>query len=169
LEKAVPEPSSYVLVSVRIPGENPSTALQSTDLLHYIENSKEQCMSIRHIVTALTITFILPPSSTAATAREKSLINNDWRFTKADPPAITVDLSCARLQSWILPTGNLFIRDAGRRFPVPNNIFPDSILYAEADSDNSAWRPFNLPHDWRKDRKLKLPIKGILSTSMSAP
>jgi beta-galactosidase len=106
-------------------------------------------MSIRHIVAALAIAlFILPSVSAAASSRERLLINNEWRFTKEDPPGNTVDLSYARLRSWILPTGNLFIRDAERRFPVPNNIFPDSISYAEADFDDSAWRLLDLPHDW---------------------
>jgi beta-galactosidase len=109
-------------------------------------------MSTWRIAAAVVIAFSLQiPASHAAnptSLRERLLINNDWRFTKSDPPGNAVDLSYARLQFSILQTGNLFIKDAAHRFPVPNNIPRDSVPYTDPDFDDSAWRPLNLPHDW---------------------
>jgi beta-galactosidase len=104
------------------------------------------------LLTVLAIAFSLStPVSAAATAalsRERLLVNNNWRFMKGDPLANAVDLSYDRLKSWILPTGNSFIIEAGRRFPVPDSPFPDTIPYTEASFDDSAWRLLDLPHDW---------------------
>jgi beta-galactosidase len=101
-------------------------------------------------VFAIALFFHMPVSHAAAGAlfREQLLVNNNWRFAKGDPPASAVDLGYARLKPWILPTGNPFIGEAARSFPVPNNPFPDAVPYAEAGFDDSSWRLLDLPHDW---------------------
>ena len=89
------------------------------------------------------------PTAGAGQARERISINDDWRFTKDDPPGNQVSLlydvrpevsearddrpadaepeAAARaratvptIKAWILPTGNAFIKDAARRHTRPN-------------------------------------------------
>jgi beta-galactosidase len=108
-------------------------------------------MWTRLLTVLAIVSFFHTPLSAAATAapsRERLPFNGNWRFTKGDPPDSTADLSYARLKSWILPTGNPFIREAGRRFPVPDNSFLDAISYTEPAFDDSSWQRLDLPHDW---------------------
>jgi beta-galactosidase len=109
--------------------------------------------------------------------RERISINADWRFHKGDPEGIAGKLDYdvrpqvirsedgkvadARpeqatkvaprnspvLKSWILPSGNAFIRDKARwhKRPAGN---PGSDVAFVADYDDSAWQRVTLPHDW---------------------
>ncbi|HEY0947402.1 MAG TPA: beta-galactosidase GalB [Opitutaceae bacterium] len=113
-----------------------------------------------------------------ASPRTRLSINNDWRFQKDNPPGNTVSLlydvrpavqgrrddgpADARpteavkpaasdqtvIKSWILPTGNAFIKDPARRFPRPAGNCGGDVAYVRGDFDDSSWRRVDLPHDW---------------------
>ena len=84
----------------------------------------------------------------SASPRERISLNDDWRFTKVDPPGIEGSLAYDKIKQWILPTGNAFIKDEARRYAQPKDHPCAGIAYAQADFDDSAWRRLDLPHDW---------------------
>src|SRR6185503_10177845 len=98
------------------------------------------------------------PAPVATAGRERISINDDWRFTKDDPPGTTAGLlydvrpavtdagddrpadaeperaTAARatvptLKPWILPTANPFITDPSHRHPRPAGNAGDSVPY----------------------------------------
>lgn len=111
-------------------------------------------------------------SASVAAQRERLLIDNDWRFTKDDPPNNKVSLlydvrpkgTASRspatvatgeespppqvVKAWILPSGNTFLKDptSGPQRPVGN--LGEGIEYVAPDFDDSSWRAVNLPHDY---------------------
>jgi beta-galactosidase len=117
-----------------------------------------------------------PPAAPGA-QRERIPINDEWRFTKGDPPDNTVsllydvrpDASDARddrpadaeprpaakvvsavptIKRWILPTGNRFIKDPTKRHARPSGNWGADVPYVRRDFDDSSWRRVDLPHDW---------------------
>ena len=116
--------------------------------------------------------------SVERTPRERIAINDNWRFQKDDPPGNTVSLiydvrpevrdqrddrpadaqpqaaerraapAQTIIKQWILPTGNDFIADPGRRHARPTENWGADVAYVQPDFDDSSWRRVNLPHDW---------------------
>src|SRR5436190_1893384 len=101
------------------------------------------------------------------TTRTRRLIDEDWRFIKGDPPGPTVSLlydlrsqPAARgaqptpppevpvVKSWILPTGNSFLKNSGKRFMRPTGNLGDGVAYIATSFDDNSWRNVNLPHDY---------------------
>lgn len=109
-------------------------------------------MPARSVLTALAFAVILlstsMQSADLASPRERISINDDWRFTKGDPPGIADSLAYDRIKQWLLPTGNAFIKDEGRGYKPPQEGFGERISYAQASFDDSGWRRLDLPHDW---------------------
>jgi beta-galactosidase len=109
-------------------------------------------MSRRRIFLAaaslLLLQIAVAQATESSTPRERTSINNDWRFTKNDPPGLAVNLSYGAIKQWILPTGNGLIKDESHRFKKPETHFGESIPYAESTFDDSSWRLLDLPHDW---------------------
>ena len=110
-------------------------------------------------------------------ARERILIDDDWRFQKGDPAGATGLLYDVRpplkeegkdkapdaaaeeavkagptvqpiLKPWILPTGNTFIKDPSRRFVRPPGNPGRGLSYVQPNYDDSGWQHVTLPHDW---------------------
>jgi len=116
------------------------------------------------------LAFATQVGGAADLPRERISINDNWRFTKGDPPGNTASLlydlrpqwpkpsgagtqavataSPAVIKQWILPTGNDFIKDASRKFVRPQGNLEDGVAYAQPGFDDSSWRQINLPHDW---------------------
>jgi len=121
--------------------------------------------------------------------RERLSINDDWTFFKyasaeqadsliydvrpvvtdkkddkaADSKpteAVRVDTKRFVLKSWILPTGNDFIKDPTKRYTkVSGNPGADFPL-VQASFDDRSWEHVNLPHDWA--------IKGPFQTGWNS-
>ncbi len=113
-----------------------------------------------------------------AAPRERISLDEDWRFTKGDPPGMTANLlydvrpevknadenrvadaqpkeaeqlvahGQAVLKPWILPTGNAFIADPARRYRRPPGDPGGGVAYVQAKFDDSTWDRVTLPHDW---------------------
>ncbi|HEX5221302.1 MAG TPA: beta-galactosidase GalB [Verrucomicrobiae bacterium] len=113
----------------------------------------------------------------ADSPRERTLINDNWRFSKGDATTdprllydVRPDVSDRRddraadaeptaaekiaatnrsvLKPWILPTGSAFIQDAAKRHVRPETEPAVTASYAQSSFDDSSWRLLNLPHDW---------------------
>jgi beta-galactosidase len=52
------------------------------------------------------------------------------------------------LKSWILPTGNRFLKDSAKRFVRPEGNPGGDVAYVQSGFDDSGWRQVTLPHDW---------------------
>jgi len=111
------------------------------------------------------------PAATAdepgTSPRSRVLINDDWRFTKGDPPGNAIDLhydtlanaggqdtaqavnaSGPTVKSWILPNGNDFLKDPSKAATRPEGNLGDGVPYIAPDFDDTAWQQVNLPHDY---------------------
>lgn len=148
--------------------------------------SNSTTFSVRAFVVALGLGSLaaLSPAAAGTTGeaaapspRERTSINDDWRFQHDDPPGNSVSLqydvrpevadqkddrpadaaptdavklatAAAVTKSWILPTGNAFIKDPARRFARPPGKWAGNVAYFQPDFDDHAWRRVNLPHDW---------------------
>jgi beta-galactosidase len=109
-------------------------------------------MRLRPMFTVLTSVGVLltvaAGSASGVSPRETIALNNDWRFIKQDSPDAGNTLDYEKIKSWILPTGNAFIKDEARRHLPPRDNFATPIAYAQPDFDDRAWRRLDLPHDW---------------------
>jgi beta-galactosidase len=102
--------------------------------------------------------------------RTRRLIDEGWRFIKGDPPGNSISLlydlrpqpgvrgapatpppEVPVVKSWILPTGNNFLKDPGKRFSRPAGNLGDGVGYVAAGFDDSAWQKVNVPHDYAID------------------
>lgn len=52
------------------------------------------------------------------------------------------------LKSWILPTGNAFIKDSKQRYTRPSGNPGADFPFVQATFDDKDWQPVSLPHDW---------------------
>jgi beta-galactosidase len=109
--------------------------------------------------------------------RERISIDDDWQFQKGDPAGTTGLLYDVRprlegevkdkapdaaaevavkagpamqpiLKPWILPTGNVFIKDPSHRFVRPPGNPGGDVSYVQPNYDDSGWQHVTLPHDW---------------------
>jgi beta-galactosidase len=99
--------------------------------------------------------------------RERVSINNDWRFTKGDPPGMTTNLTllaqraggrggaagggqAANDELWpfILASSNDFIKDPAKRYAPTGTFDASGAPYAAAGFNDSGWRQLDLPHDF---------------------
>ncbi len=104
-------------------------------------------------------------------ARERLLIDDDWRFTYNDPPNNTVSLlydvrpvrGAAQgaaadgaaneappqvVKAWILPSGNAFLKDPAHGAKRPDGNLGEGVAYIAPEFDDRDWRKVNLPHDY---------------------
>jgi len=122
----------------------------------------------------------------AESPRERISINNDWRFTRNDPVAGTLDATTdgltdnldypinpgrggrgatttpavdttSGIAAFVLPTGNDFIADPAKRYVRPNGNFGANVSYVSPTFNDADWRKLDLPHDFA--------IEGPFSTS----
>jgi beta-galactosidase len=125
---------------------------------------KNKILPLAALLLAQTIIFAASPDS----PRERILLDDGWRFIKADAADAGTNLNYSAIKAWVLPAGNPFtskvpaVRPDGE--PVTN------LSFAQPDFDDSQWRLLNLPHDWGVeaafDKNLpgdtgKLPWAGI--------
>lgn len=106
------------------------------------------------------------PSGASATPLEPSprarrSLNAGWRFERGDPPGAPA-LSYDDTQSWVLPSGNPFSTDPGRRLARPPGNVGDGVPYISPTFDDGAWRSVDLPHDYA----IEGPYTNAISSSM---
>ncbi|MDH7453489.1 beta-galactosidase GalB [Luteimonas composti] len=128
-------------------------------------------------LTALVV-LTAPAAAAGPSPRSSERLDGGWRFHRGDPPGVdgrldydvrpeversadgrvadarpdeAIRLRADRpvLKPWILPTGNRFIADPGRRHRRPGGE-PDvgDVPFLHADFDDSQWQAVTLPHDW---------------------
>jgi beta-galactosidase len=76
----------------------------------------------------------------ATSPRTRSPINNDWRFTKRDPPNNQTSLPYGTVKSWILPAGNDFLMDPTKRAKRPEGNPGADVAYITASYDDTSWQ-----------------------------
>ena len=131
-------------------------------------------LPIRACLTALAFgSLAVVPANAADLARVS--LDDDWRFTRNDPPGITDNLTYPRaprsgrgrggaasntasnapvfsptsgIAQYILPTGDSFIADPAKRYPKPDGNYGGDVPYVSPAFDDSGWRQLDLPHDF---------------------
>ena len=98
----------------------------------------------------------------SAEPRTRLLLDDDWRFTRGDPPGSTTSLAYADVKSWILPTGNDFLSDPTTRTRRPDGNPGSDVAYTAAAFDDSSWQHVDLPHDYA----IAGPYTSAVSVSM---
>lgn len=93
--------------------------------------------------------------------RERSSLDDGWRFIKDDPGDVGDLLSYPKIKDWLLPTSaELTTNLELQAMPLPaTNPVPD-VAYARPDFDDSQWRLLNLPHDWGIEGPFKQEYPG---------
>jgi len=75
--------------------------------------------------------------------------NNDTKEADAKPTeAVEVVADKEELKSWILPTGNDFLKDTIQHYKRPAGNPGEDFPFVKADFDDSDWETLDLPHDW---------------------
>lgn len=69
------------------------------------------------------------------------------RGGSGETPTPTVDATSG-IAAFILPTGNDFISDPGKRYTKPEGNYGANIAYVSPAFDDSDWRVLDLPHDF---------------------
>ena len=109
--------------------------------------------------------------------RQRISINDNWRFYKYDSAgqadkliydvrpevsnnveniiadakpteAVKIQNNQQVLKSWILPTGNKFIKDSTKHYVRPEGNPGINFAFVQNSFDDSKWESVNLPHDW---------------------
>ena len=133
-----------------------------------------ECLVLLVIAPAVAKT---PVTGSNSIIRQRISINENWRFFKYDSqsaadhliydvrpevrafkddkdadskPTEAVEVVTERqvLKPWILPTGNLFIKDPDRRHKRPEGNPGSDFPFVQKDFDDSKWEKVDLPHDW---------------------
>ncbi len=121
---------------------------------------------------------VAPVSPAAAkTGRERICISEGWKFYRYDSPekadslrydvrpevrneqdskaadsrpteAVAVAASRNVLKSWVLPSGNDFVRDPTKRHTRPAGNPGGDFPFVQAGFNDQAWEGVDLPHDW---------------------
>jgi beta-galactosidase len=108
----------------------------------------------------LVLAFIGYSGSSASFPRTRLLINDDWRFIKGDPSDNKTNLVYSDVKSWILPTGNNFLKDQTRQVKRPDGSFGDDVAYAAPGYDDTSWRKIDLPHDYAVEGPFTSTVSG---------
>jgi beta-galactosidase len=111
------------------------------------------------VLAAMISQIAISQNSNPASPRQRISINDDWRFTKNDPPGIAEDLSYVALKGSILPSGNEFLKNIGF-FVMGDKNWGESITYVQAALDDSSWRRLDLPHDWGVEGQFSTTGRG---------
>lgn len=98
-------------------------------------------------------------SSSSASDRERTSLNQNWRFHRweTNPDGLTYDnrsdqvniTNLQILKPWILPHANEFIPNPSNWYQAPAALPPGgNVSFLQPDFDDSAWATVTLPHDW---------------------
>jgi len=81
--------------------------------------------------------------------RPKVSGSNEYKVADAKPTeAVKVKATQEVLKTWILPSGNDFIKDPQNKHVRPNGNPGGNFQFVMSNFDDSSWEKVNLPHDW---------------------
>lgn len=135
------------------------------------------CFIFCTLLTQTTVIIQAQRKDINAATRERILINDNWRFYKYesllkadsliydvrpeaedrrdDLPADAKPTEAKKvkatqliLKPWILPTGNVFIKNAAKHHIRPIGNPGSNFPFVRKDFDDNSWEKINLPHDW---------------------
>lgn len=129
------------------------------------------------IAISAGVFFTTCTSNLQESPRERISLNQGWKFFKYDSFAVADELvydvrpdihdnrdfrpadekpteaeevSSAKqtLKAWIMPTGNDFIADPGKKYKRPEGNPGEDFPFIQYAFDDGDWADINLPHDW---------------------
>jgi beta-galactosidase len=100
------------------------------------------------LIIAIFITLSMWTTISSATpVRERLSFDSDWLFTKGDPVGIGDELSYTDIKSWVMSTGNQFVK-IGKPTQRPPGNLGGNVAYTQPGYEDSGWQHVTLPHDW---------------------
>jgi beta-galactosidase len=134
-------------------------------------------LAVGAVIAGVVVGALLAAPGNGAAPRTTLRLDAGWRFQKGDPPGadsriLLYDVRPAPrvlgerpaefteaaeqlgpashpvLKPFILPTGNRFIKDPGKRFARPAGNPGGDLPYVQSGFDDSRWAQVDLPHDW---------------------
>ncbi len=104
-----------------------------------------------------SVTLVVEPAPlTAATARERELLDAGWRFELGDPVDVTTNVTyypeisdLAKLESGEIGAGTdteSYMESI--RIDIMATHAGENVSFVQTNYDDSGWRQLNLPHDW---------------------
>ena len=123
---------------------------------------------MRFLASCLFTLVLMVSSASGASPRTRVLINEDWRFVKQDPAGSEAKLGYGDVKSWVLPTGNAFLKDPAKYSIRPDGNVGNNVVYTRAEYDDSSWRRVDLPHDYAVEGPFTNTISGSTGR-LSAP
>jgi beta-galactosidase len=100
---------------------------------------------------ALLLTLGAGRAAADDTLRDRSSLDNDWRFIKDDPADANGQLDYKNVQANVEMTGQDLQNAAPDQEPIPDPVkasVGENVSYTQSGFDDSGWRQLNLPHDW---------------------
>ena len=116
--------------------------------------------TLRSCLLAVFLAPLLSAAPADSAPRERISFNSGWRFIKDDPRAVGEALTYERIKEWILPTGDELLNDPPRRMPRPPGEPGGDVSYTRANFADTAWRSFDLPHDWGIEGPFQQALSG---------
>jgi beta-galactosidase len=109
--------------------------------------------------------WLTAPGCTEAAMRERTSINEGWRFTLNDPDGAKGKLSYAAVKDWMTASGDFLVLAPGAPHHArPAGNIGEDVAYTRPDFADDAWREVALPHDWGVEGPFDTRISG--STGM---
>ena len=115
---------------------------------------------IPHPLRFASIVVLAAASAAASDPRARVSLDTGWRFVRGDAPDAGGRLSYEALKPWILPTGDALLDLAPSRPEPPAGGPPESVSFAAAGFDDSAWRQVDVPHDWAIEGPFQQELPG---------
>jgi beta-galactosidase len=111
-------------------------------------------------LTLIALSLLVNTTETgAASPRERSSFNADWRFTREDPADTGTKLSYTNISAWVKSIGAEFSTSTNAVTRPEGNVGSD-IAYTQAGFDDRSWRQLNLPHDFGIEGPFKQEYPG---------
>jgi beta-galactosidase len=125
------------------------TLLTAQTLVKQTGNINRQRISINEGWNFYKYDSITKADSFLYDVRPQVKDNNDNKDADSQPTeAIAAESTQAVLKSWILPTGNRFIKDPAKQHIRPEGNPGSNFSFVLENFDDSSWKKVNLPHDW---------------------
>jgi beta-galactosidase len=116
----------------------------------------KQCVIV---VAFIIMNFLVTGAPAAPSVRERVPFDSDWRFVQGDPEGIGDELNYKNVKSWVMSTGNEFVKD-GQPVPRPIGDPGTNVVFIQPDFNDAGWRKLNLPHDWGIEGPFKQEYSG---------
>ena len=109
------------------------------------------CFSLVTLVSLVLLFSCVSSAVAVDSPRERTSIDNDWRFIKDDPADASGQLDYPNVKKDVQAMGADLDQPLTDQQPLPTPISGtpgENVSYVQPSFDDSGWRALDLPHDW---------------------